>query len=165
MQVATLLGYQELQILGLFKNTLPAKLYWVLFPIMDLRQAVEMVKSILTKENIYRQLTGQTSLNSFMSIKESFGKRVTFNMTDGIEQKLDKLIVMMGKLIMEDEGQNRQFKPWVYQSNTSRSQTRCNYDQRSFQDRFRPNNAYRRQQRYGQDYRGRTRHNSNNRDS
>ena len=36
---------------------------------------------------------------------------------DGIEQKIDKLTVMMGKLVMEDEGQNRPFKPQVYQSN------------------------------------------------
>ena len=40
-QVATLLGYGEPQILEVFKNTLPTKLYWVLFPIEDLRQAVE----------------------------------------------------------------------------------------------------------------------------
>ena len=40
-QVMTLLGYHEPQILEVFKNTLPMKLYWVLFPIMDLRQAVE----------------------------------------------------------------------------------------------------------------------------
>ena len=31
-QVTTLLGYQEPQILEVFKNTLPTKLYWVLFP-------------------------------------------------------------------------------------------------------------------------------------
>ena len=43
-QVATLLGYGEPQILEVFKNTLPTKLYWVLFPIEDLRQAVETVK-------------------------------------------------------------------------------------------------------------------------
>ena len=48
-QVATLLGYQETQILEVFKNTVPTKLYWVLFPIMDLRQAVDMAKRILTK--------------------------------------------------------------------------------------------------------------------
>ena len=35
-----------------FKNTLLTKLYWVLFPIMDLRQAVEMAKRILMKEKI-----------------------------------------------------------------------------------------------------------------
>ena len=35
-KVTTPLGYQELQILEVFKNTLPTKLYWVLFPIVDL---------------------------------------------------------------------------------------------------------------------------------
>ena len=35
-QVVTLLGYQELQILEVFKNTHPTKLYWILCPIMDL---------------------------------------------------------------------------------------------------------------------------------
>ena len=43
-QVATLLGYGGPHILEVFKNTLPTKLYWVLFPIEDLRQAVETVK-------------------------------------------------------------------------------------------------------------------------
>ena len=51
-QVATLLGYQEPQIVDIFKNTLPTKLYWVLFPIMDLRLVVETAKRILTKEKI-----------------------------------------------------------------------------------------------------------------
>ena len=57
-----------------------------------------MAKRILTKEKIHRQLTGQTSSTPFMSVKESFGKKVTFSTTDGIEQKIDKLMVMMGKL-------------------------------------------------------------------
>ena len=77
---------------------------------MDIRQAVEMMKRILTKEKIDRQPAGQTSLTPFMSIKEGFGKKVTFDTTDGIEQKIDKLTVMMSKLVTEDEGQNRQFK-------------------------------------------------------
>ena len=34
-------------------------------------------------------------------------------MMDSIEQKIDKLMVMMGKLVMEDEGQNRPFKPQI----------------------------------------------------
>ena len=46
-----------------------------------------------------------------MSIKEGFNKKVTFVITDGIEQKIDKLMVMMGKLVMEDDGQKRPFKP------------------------------------------------------
>ena len=43
-QVATLVGYGEPKILEEFKNTLPTKLYWILFPIEDLRQAVETAK-------------------------------------------------------------------------------------------------------------------------
>ena len=61
----------------------------------------------MIKEKIDRQLAGQTSLTPFMNIKERFGKKVIF----GIEQKIDQLMVMMGKLVMEDKGHNRQFKP------------------------------------------------------
>ena len=43
-QMATFLGYEEPQILEVFKNMLPTKLYWILFPIEDLRQAVENSK-------------------------------------------------------------------------------------------------------------------------
>ena len=43
-QVTTLLGYGEQQNLEVFKNTLPTNLYWVVFPIEDLRQAVEKPK-------------------------------------------------------------------------------------------------------------------------
>ena len=50
-QVARLLGYGEPLVLEVFKNTLPTKLYWILFPIEDLRQAVETAKRILTKES------------------------------------------------------------------------------------------------------------------
>ena len=75
-----------------------------------------MVKRILTKK-IDRQLAGQTSLVPFMNIRECFNKKVTFNMTDSIEQNIDKLMFMMGKLVMGYEGQNRPFELCVYQSN------------------------------------------------
>ena len=81
-QVANHLGYQEPQILEVFKNTLPTKLYGVLFPIIDLRQAVEMAKRILMKEKIDRQLAGQASSTPFMNMRDR--KKVTFNMTDDI---------------------------------------------------------------------------------
>ena len=45
-------------------------------------------------------------------------------MTDDIEQKLDKLTIMMSKLVTEDEGQSKQFKPHVYQSKRGRGQNR-----------------------------------------
>ena len=49
-QVETLLAYGEPQVLEVFKNTPPMRLYWVLSPIEDLGLAVETVKGILTKE-------------------------------------------------------------------------------------------------------------------
>ena len=60
-QVAVLLGYGKPQILEVVKNTLPAKLNWILFPIVDLRQEVETAKRILTKEKI-RQSSNQSIL-------------------------------------------------------------------------------------------------------
>ena len=48
------------------------RLYSGLFPIEDLRQAVETVKRILTKEKIDRQLVGQSSSTPFMSIEDSY---------------------------------------------------------------------------------------------
>ena len=82
MQVATLLGYGEPQILEVFKNTLPTKLYWILFPIEDLRQAVETAKRILTKEKLDKQLTGQPSTSPFMSIRDGTNRNVSFNTRD-----------------------------------------------------------------------------------
>ena len=69
-QVATPLGYRQPQMLAVFKHTLPTKLYWILFPIEELRQAVETAKRILTKEKLDKQLTRQTSTSPFMSIRE-----------------------------------------------------------------------------------------------
>ena len=54
--------------LEVFKNTLPMRLYWVLFPFADLQVAEETVKRILTKEKIHRQLAGQSSSTPFMNI-------------------------------------------------------------------------------------------------
>ena len=79
----TLLGYGEPQTLEVFKNTLPTKLYWILFPIEDLRQAVETAKRILTKEMLDKQLTGQASTSAFMSIREGASRKVSFDTRDG----------------------------------------------------------------------------------
>ena len=66
-QVAMLLGYNEPQILEVFKNTLPTRLYWVLFQLADLQLTIETVKRILTKEKLGRQLVGQSSSTPFMN--------------------------------------------------------------------------------------------------
>ena len=86
-QVTHFLGYGEPQILKVFKNTLPTKLYWILFPIDDLRQAVETAKRILTKEKVDKQLTGQTSTSPFMSIREGTNRKVSFDTRDELGNK------------------------------------------------------------------------------
>ena len=48
-QVARLLGYEDPQVLEVFKNIVPHRLYWVLFPINNLCEAVEAAKSIPNK--------------------------------------------------------------------------------------------------------------------
>ena len=97
-----------------FKNTFPTRLYWVLFPIEDLRQAVETAKRILTKEKIDRQLAGESSLTPFMNIKEGYiSKKVTLNMQDSLHDKIDRLMSMMNKLTAQDDNQDKQFKPKI----------------------------------------------------
>ena len=59
--MARLLGYGAPQVLEVFKNTVPKRLYWVLCPIDNLRGAVQTAKRFLTKEKIDRQMTGQSS--------------------------------------------------------------------------------------------------------
>ena len=55
-----MLYYGEPQILEVFKSTFPSHLYWVFFPIDNLRQTVETAKRILTNET-GRQLAGQST--------------------------------------------------------------------------------------------------------
>ena len=115
-QVAAFLGYGEPQTLEVFKNTLPTKLYWILFPIEDLRKAVETAKIILTKEKLDKQFTRQSSFSPFMSIREGPSRRVLFDTREELNDKLDKLTFMIGKLAAKDSGRTRQFKPQIHQN-------------------------------------------------
>ena len=49
-QVVAMLGYEELQILEVFKNTIPNRLHWILYPIDIMRLVVKTAKRVLTKE-------------------------------------------------------------------------------------------------------------------
>ena len=146
-QLATLQRHGEPQILEVFKNTLPTELYWVLFPIEDLRQAVETAKRILTKEKLDWQLTGQTTTSPFMNIRDGTDKRVSFNTRDELGDKIDKLTVMMSKLVAKDSHErNRRYD--------AKSSTRQNYQSNRFRENFRSD--------YRQDTRERYRSERNN---
>ena len=89
--------------LEVFKNTLPMRLYWVLFHIEDLRLAVETVKRILTKEKEDRQLAGQSSSTLLWNIRDEYNSKkvVRFDTQDRLDDKIDKLTSMMSKLTVQ----------------------------------------------------------------
>ena len=115
-------------------------MYGILFPIEDLRQAVEIAKIILTKEKLDRQLTGKSSSPPFMSIRDRHHHRkVSFDTKEKLSDKIDNLAVMIGKLATRDSGMNKQLKPQIHQSR-GRGQNR-NYNQRNYQNQYRTNNS------------------------
>ena len=143
---------RQAALLEVFKNTLPTKLYWIFFPIEDLRQAVETAKRILTKEKIDNQLLGQSSSTPFMSIKDNHSRRVFFDTNEELGDKIDKLTAMIGKLATRDSRSVRQFKPQIYQSKGRGQNTgnydSCNYNQWGYQNRYRLHSEDRRQYRW-----------------
>ena len=79
-----------------------------------------------------------------MSIKDSYNnKKDTFDTQDRLEDKIDRLTVMVSKLATNEEGVNKQFKPKIYQ-NKRRGQTRNFYDRCNYQNRYRLNSGDRR---------------------
>ena len=113
-------------------------MYWILFPVEDLRQVVETTKRILTKEKLDKQLEGQSLSKPFMSIRDGHHRKISFDTKEELGNKTDKLAVMIGKLATRDSVTNRQFKPQIHQSR-GRGQNRS-YSQRSYQNRYRQNN-------------------------
>ena len=116
-QVARLLGYEDPQVLEVFKNTVPNRLYWVLFCIDNLRDAVETAKRFLTKEKIDRQMTGQSS-TPFMKLTEKKRKSVTFDAKDTLEktsENMERMTALMDKLYTKLEQKEVPYKPQIYQ--------------------------------------------------
>ena len=109
------LNYGEPQILELFTNTLPNRLYWILFSINNLRDAVEAAKRVLTKGKIDRQLSGQSGTTTpFMKVGEvhhSNNKTVSLNTHDPIRERLDSFTSMVYNMSIQKEENNRPFKP------------------------------------------------------
>ena len=73
-----------------------------------------------------------------MSIREWASRRVSFDTREELGDKIDKLMVMIGKLAMKDSNRNRPFKPQIHKSKgpPPPSQKR-GYSQRNYQNRNR----------------------------
>ena len=96
-QVAALLDYGEPQILELFKNTLPSRLYYMLYQIDDLRVVVETAKRLLTKEQIDKK-AGQSTASPFMQVSQGSSKskgkvekKVSFSAVEAMERTTDSI--------------------------------------------------------------------------
>ena len=139
-QVASLLNYGEQEILELFKNTLPSKLYWILFPINNLRQAIDTAKRVMNEEKLDKQLTGQASnISPFMKLRDDThsGQQKMLNPQD---------LEAISSMVYNSDSTTRQnrepFKPQVYQ--------RRRRGQRQSYDRDRSRNNSRQGQSFGQ---------------
>ena len=73
-----------------------------------------------------------------MNIRDGNDKRVSFNARDELGDKIDKLTVMMSKLVVKDSYERKPFRLQIYKS---RGQSRS-HDRRAYQTR--PNDRNRR---------------------
>ena len=123
-QVAALLDYGEPQILELLKNTLPSRLYYLLYQIDNLRVAVETAKRLLTKEQMDKKI-GQSTTSPFMQvnqgsskIKDKMEKKVSFSAVEAMERtadSIDRLASLMDKMNTKLDRRKDQYRPRVYQ--------------------------------------------------
>ena len=85
-------------------------------------------ENINKRKKIDRLLGDQSSSTLFMSVKDSYvSKKFILNTQDNLEEKIDRLMTMMNKLTAQDDDQNKQFKPKIYQCKR-RGQTMNFYD-------------------------------------
>ena len=93
-----MLNCGEPSILEVMKNSLPSRLYPILFPIDNLRDAITTAKRVMIKERIDRQKTGQSSTTPFMWVSDSnqstitaSKREVTFDPMETIERNSDSI--------------------------------------------------------------------------
>ena len=108
----------------MFKNTVPNRLYWVLFSIDNLHEAVETAKRFLTKEKIDRQMTGQSS-TPFMKLTDKQRKSMTFDARDVFEktsENMERMTAHMDKMYIKLEQKDVPYKPQIYQRGRGQNQ-------------------------------------------
>ena len=160
--MAALLNYEEPQILELFKNTLPSRLYYMLYQINDLRVVVETAKT--TKEQMDKK-AGQATTSPFMQVSqgnsnsknktEKNEKKVSSSPVETIERTTDsieRLASLMDKMDTKLDRREDQYRPRVYQGRGRG----CSYRQNNYRSR---NRSYSRDQ-YQNNYRGRGNYNN-----
>ena len=133
-QVMAMLNYGEMQILENFKNTLPYRLYSTLINVNNLRDAIDLTKRVLTKEQLDRQLTGQSSSpfmkatsNGDRHLPQNHQKKgVTFDTMETLERNsdcIDRLTSLVSDLKLTMDRKQPQYKPKIYQGRSQNQNT------------------------------------------
>ena len=115
-------------------------MYWILFPINNLREAVDTAKRVMNKEKLDKQLTGQVSnISPFMKLGDDThsGQQRVLK-----PQDLEAISSMMYNVSLQQSKTGKPFKPQVYQ--------RRDRGQRQGYDRDRSRNNSRQGQSFGQ---------------
>ena len=92
---------------------MPSKLYWIVFPINNLRQAVDTAKRVMNKEKLDKQLTGQASnISPFMKLGDdtNSGQQKMLN-----PQEIEAISSRVYNMSLQQGKTGKPYKPQVYQ--------------------------------------------------
>ena len=121
-----------------------SKLYWILFPVNNLREVIDTAKRVMNKEKLDKQLTGQAyNISPFMKLGDDMhsGQQRMLK-----PQDLEAISSMMYNVSLQQSKTGKPFKPKVYQ--------RRGRGQRQGYDRDRSRNNSRQGQSFGQNRHG-----------
>ena len=111
----------------------------MVYHINNLREAVETAKCMLTKQQIYKQKSGQTSVSPFMRVNQQnhqkSNKSISFGAMETIQKQgdsIDKLTSLMNELSGKlDRKENTTYMPRIHQGRNRGCRQRQNrYDSR-----------------------------------
>ena len=106
------------------------RLYWVIIPIMDLIQAIDTARRVMTNKKLDGQVTGQASATPFMTLEDGKSNsrphsshhpyshgQITFDRYGELYQKIDELSDMISKMATSNTSSqsNKPYKPYIYQ--------------------------------------------------
>ena len=113
------------------------RLYYILYQIDDFRSALETAKRLLTKEQLDKQKTGQSSASPFKKVSQENPKKsekcVTFGGMETIKRhgdSIDKVTSLMNKLDIKLDRREAQYRPKIFRGRNRGCGQR--------QDRYRP---------------------------
>ena len=98
---------------------------WVIFTIINLRQAIDVAKRVMTKEKCDRKMTDQATVTPSMTVNDGHNRsnnlysneQVTFDRHDKLYQWVDNMFNMMPMMATSNlsSPSNEPYKPYICQ--------------------------------------------------